>query len=145
MTGFEPRTSGIGSDRSTNWATTTAQLGLFLEQQKINLSFFAENWLKIWQPNQNKILAAKLSSCQSLFLFFASKEVKINFFNFRILDDKRRCSLFINKILLKLFYANPGLFLVYIFLFSGNNWQKNKTWVGKMVGTDESTELWRHP
>ena len=26
MTGFEPRTSGIGSSRSTNWATTTAQL-----------------------------------------------------------------------------------------------------------------------
>ena len=25
MTGFEPRTSGIASDRSTNWATTTAQ------------------------------------------------------------------------------------------------------------------------
>ena len=24
MTGIEPRTSGIGSDRSTNWATTTA-------------------------------------------------------------------------------------------------------------------------
>ena len=24
MTGFEPRTSGIGSDCSTNWATTTA-------------------------------------------------------------------------------------------------------------------------
>ena len=26
MTGFEPRTSEIGSDRSTNWATTTAHL-----------------------------------------------------------------------------------------------------------------------
>ena len=26
MTGFEPRTSGIESNRSTNWATTTAQL-----------------------------------------------------------------------------------------------------------------------
>ena len=25
MTGFEPRTSGVGSDRSTNWAMTTAQ------------------------------------------------------------------------------------------------------------------------
>ena len=25
MTGFEPRISGAGSDRSTNWATTTAQ------------------------------------------------------------------------------------------------------------------------
>ena len=24
MTGFEPQISGIGSDRSTNWATTTA-------------------------------------------------------------------------------------------------------------------------
>ena len=24
MTGFEPRTSGIESDRSTNWATTTS-------------------------------------------------------------------------------------------------------------------------
>jgi len=29
MTGFEPRTSGIGSDRSTNWATTTAQMSKF--------------------------------------------------------------------------------------------------------------------
>ena len=28
MTGFEPRTSGIGSDRSTNWATTTALVEL---------------------------------------------------------------------------------------------------------------------
>ena len=26
MTGFEPRTSGVGSNRSTNWATTTALL-----------------------------------------------------------------------------------------------------------------------
>ena len=26
MTGFEPLTTGIGSDRSTNWATTTAQI-----------------------------------------------------------------------------------------------------------------------
>ena len=24
MTGFEPQSSGIGSDHSTNWATTTA-------------------------------------------------------------------------------------------------------------------------
>ena len=29
MTGFEPWTSGIGSDHSTNWATTTAQLYMF--------------------------------------------------------------------------------------------------------------------
>ena len=30
MTGFEPRTSGIRSDRSTNWATTTAWTIYFL-------------------------------------------------------------------------------------------------------------------
>ena len=30
MTGFELQTSGIGSDRSTNWATTTAQVSYFL-------------------------------------------------------------------------------------------------------------------
>ena len=28
MTGFEPRTFGIGSNRSTNWATTTAKKSL---------------------------------------------------------------------------------------------------------------------
>ena len=30
MTGFEPRTSGVGSDRSTNWATTAAMLVVML-------------------------------------------------------------------------------------------------------------------
>ena len=30
MTGFKPRTSGIGSDHSTNWATTTARITLIL-------------------------------------------------------------------------------------------------------------------
>ena len=30
MIGFEPRTSGIGSDHSTNWATTTAQENVLL-------------------------------------------------------------------------------------------------------------------
>ena len=29
MTGIEPRASGIGSDRSTNWATTTANTNKF--------------------------------------------------------------------------------------------------------------------
>ena len=31
MIGFEPRISGIGSDRSTNWATTTATNTTFFE------------------------------------------------------------------------------------------------------------------
>ena len=33
MLGFEPLISGVGSDRSTNWATTTAQgMALYLKQ-----------------------------------------------------------------------------------------------------------------
>ena len=38
MTGFEPQTSGIGSDLSTNWVTTTAQpcLAMFVHD-KINV------------------------------------------------------------------------------------------------------------
>ena len=39
MTGFEPRTSGIGSDHSPNWATTTAQL-----QQTVYVNFDATFW-----------------------------------------------------------------------------------------------------
>ena len=31
MTGFELRTSGIGSDRATNWATTTALRNSFIK------------------------------------------------------------------------------------------------------------------
>ena len=32
MTGFELRTSGIGIDRSTNWATTTARNAYFFKR-----------------------------------------------------------------------------------------------------------------
>ena len=34
MTGVEPRISGIGIDRSTNWATTTSQVLSCLVKQK---------------------------------------------------------------------------------------------------------------
>ena len=34
MTGFKPRTSGIGSDRSTNWATTTAHFTIVIFFEK---------------------------------------------------------------------------------------------------------------
>ena len=62
MTGLEPRTSGIGSNRSTNWATTTAHheafiwLVTFVAQGmpiRIGTScemFWSQNqsWKKIW-------------------------------------------------------------------------------------------------
>ena len=35
MTGVEPRTSGIKSNRSTNWATTTAQRTLIVRGERI--------------------------------------------------------------------------------------------------------------
>ena len=36
MTGFEPWTSGIGSDRSTNWATTTSLTPFFIVSNYLN-------------------------------------------------------------------------------------------------------------
>ena len=53
MTGFEPRTSGIGSDRSTNWATTTALESQLFEEllptpedpgSNPVIGIFIENW-----------------------------------------------------------------------------------------------------
>ena len=35
MTGFEPRISGVGSNRSTNWATTTAQVESKVNETRI--------------------------------------------------------------------------------------------------------------
>ena len=61
MTGFEPRTSGIGSDRSTNWATTTSLKQILLpteQSQHYNnktreylLTYFIRGvWLGSWPP-----------------------------------------------------------------------------------------------
>ena len=55
MTGFEPRTSGDGSNRSTNWATTTAHhrllfqfiFSLFKQHYKVYNKYI--DWLKIVQ------------------------------------------------------------------------------------------------
>ena len=41
MTWFEPQTSGIGSNRSTNWATTAA-LGMILHRSK-DTNFFGSS------------------------------------------------------------------------------------------------------
>ena len=44
MTGFEPRTSGIGSDRSANCVTTTAPLAnMFAPSNKV------KSWLLVIQ------------------------------------------------------------------------------------------------
>ena len=48
MTGFELRTSGIRSDRSTNWATTTAPNPVFVEQ---DFEFLSMANKKLWRPN----------------------------------------------------------------------------------------------
>ena len=45
MTVFELQTSGVGRDRSTNWATTTAPEGHFL-------STFTKNWAN--EPTKTK-------------------------------------------------------------------------------------------
>ena len=50
MTGFEPRTSGIGSDRSTNWATTTSQFNeILMLMFKRSLSNILQRFWTIFQ------------------------------------------------------------------------------------------------
>ena len=50
MIGFEPRTSGIGSNRSTNYATATAPLLSFIV--KFVLYFWL--WYFLFQKTKNK-------------------------------------------------------------------------------------------
>ena len=45
MTGFEPRTSGVRSDRSTNWATTFAP-NLFFKSHDFTVGDIATTWIK---------------------------------------------------------------------------------------------------
>ena len=54
MTGFEPQTSGIGSDRSINWATTTSQNCLVFIIGGHCVNFYEIAW------------AAKFLFCESL-------------------------------------------------------------------------------
>ena len=46
MLGFEPRISGVGSDRSTNWATTTAHGVLSLDKQILSIIRERPYWRK---------------------------------------------------------------------------------------------------
>ena len=48
MTGLEPRTSGVGSDRSTNCATTTSQRNKLSEQEFISTTVDAAV-LMVWK------------------------------------------------------------------------------------------------
>ena len=60
LTGFESRISGVGGDRSTNWATTTTQDGYFYPLTNISAPIdctfwlawiaFQLNWMKCHRP-----------------------------------------------------------------------------------------------
>ena len=77
MTGFEPQTSGIGSDHSTNWATTTAQIFQFIYDFAAGSSILdLPRWLpQYWtferMGTKSPLVAvwfelAKLTSCREL-------------------------------------------------------------------------------
>ena len=56
MTGFEPQTSGIRSDRSTNWATTTAHTcksNWAIEKYAINPIIIPNSkMIELWQKKE---------------------------------------------------------------------------------------------
>ena len=72
MTGFEPRTSGIGSDRSTNWATTTALICAFyiyrfITKQLISLHLRGAKYnIKLYNP----LTSVSIKRCVPVALLF---------------------------------------------------------------------------
>ena len=63
MTGFEPRTSGIGSDRSTNWATTTAQHIRYFIQPFASSTYAFIDTFTYFMASQFDILNLGLTFC----------------------------------------------------------------------------------
>ena len=63
VTGFEPQTSGIGSDRSTNWATTTALSCLKLFSFILTVCAQCCNYKYIWAWDsiKQKVVEALMS------------------------------------------------------------------------------------
>ena len=56
MLGFEPRISGFGSDRSTNWATTTALTPIKIESEQF-LSYLMFVLYRFWDGHTSKYQA----------------------------------------------------------------------------------------
>ena len=83
MTGFEPRTCGIGSDRSTNWAITTAYCAILLGR---TLSSEGKHhlWGRLgggptWPPYTRTIVVwIPLKPTYSLFCKSRLKRMKLN-------------------------------------------------------------------
>ena len=72
VTGFEPRTSGKRSDRSTNWATTTSQGRLFaqgipaIKDVPPTVTFMAQaqaTFLCTWTPNIRVVQNSAITRC----------------------------------------------------------------------------------
>ena len=117
MTRFKPQTSGIGSDRSTNWATQPLP------------TFF------------NFLILGKSSFPQFLYHWL-----------------QQMCSLLWSSLILLICvfkWANLGLFCLFLsfshYNFNQTNWKNIDGMLGirirgfRMVGADDSTELWRPP
>ena len=72
MTGFEPRTSGIGSNRSTNWTTTTALIKVFWCHNSKSISSLGQKCHQILGQHHSCLLKLwRLSSLKSKALLSA--------------------------------------------------------------------------
>ena len=87
MTGFEPRNSGIGSDCSTNWATTTALVTKrFLliifrrkRQNEVRVSWRLSDEKKQSWPENFKPKFPNLRAIQLTFLSLSPSPTRISF------------------------------------------------------------------
>ena len=94
MTGFEPRTSGDGSNRSTNWATTTAHhrllfqfiFSLFKQHYKVYNKYI--DWLKIVQLTRKLKFTPTIPDLIERFhiIVFQPPKNCLIFFNLKLAD-----------------------------------------------------------
>ena len=88
MTGFKPRTSGVGSNRSTHWATTTAtyfvitvRLNSFLTvvdwRNKVNLLLIQHKKYQLYPNKKNKRSAIQWSLVSLIFDYYLTRSDRL--------------------------------------------------------------------
>ena len=92
MTGFEPWISDVGTDRSTNCATTTAHIFFILLLRRdykyctfLHFCIFPQNWYtNLFLPIKKRLnllllLAMSMSGCTNIVFFLDMREIRISF------------------------------------------------------------------
>ena len=125
MTGFEPRTSGIGSNRSTNWATTTSPGAIFFLHSNllahslpyVKENFYNKNLRKMFKRGKNIwAFGRRIKKVSPAYLGMNSVG-NVWFLVIPRMAFNIDSSHFWDRVIFKKKWANPSLFFIYFRLF----------------------------